>query len=110
MWTVPIGESKTVQQFTGQIRLVLATTKGAHLSCDKIQYFSARARDYIGAYHHLQNVACPTKQSVSKITTLSMKDIKEMKKIYHLYRDVERSNTVWCSQNAEVPKVANQKE
>eukprot|EP00957_Ditylum_brightwellii_P078293 5952686-Ditylum_brightwellii.AAC.1 len=37
------------------VRLALATNKGARLSCNKIQRFSARARDYIGGHHYLQN-------------------------------------------------------
>eukprot|EP00957_Ditylum_brightwellii_P201070 15323920-Ditylum_brightwellii.AAC.1 len=87
--TVPIGKRKTAQQFMGQVRLALATNKGAHLSQEKIQCFFTRARDYIGTYHYLQDVACPDKQSSSKITTLSMKGIEKMKKIYHLHQGVE---------------------
>eukprot|EP00957_Ditylum_brightwellii_P048811 3703105-Ditylum_brightwellii.AAC.1 len=49
-------------------------------------------------------------QSSSKITSLSMKDIEKIKKIYYLHWGVERCNTAWCSQNAEVSKVVKQKE
>eukprot|EP00957_Ditylum_brightwellii_P204664 15340321-Ditylum_brightwellii.AAC.1 len=34
--TVPIGERKTAQQFMEQVKLTLATNKGAHLSRGKI--------------------------------------------------------------------------
>eukprot|EP00957_Ditylum_brightwellii_P028493 2151085-Ditylum_brightwellii.AAC.1 len=108
--TVPNGKRKTAQQFMGQVRLTMATNKGSYLSCNKIQRFSTRAKDYIRAYHYLQNLVCPAKQSSSKITNLSMKDIEKMKKIYCLHQGVERCNKAWCSQNAEVAKVAKQKE
>eukprot|EP00957_Ditylum_brightwellii_P146857 11179825-Ditylum_brightwellii.AAC.1 len=91
--TDPIGKRKTAHQCMEQVKLALATNKGAHLSCNKIQCFSARAQDYIGAYHYLQNVPSPAKQSSSKITILSMKDIEKMKKIYLLYQSVERCNS-----------------
>eukprot|EP00957_Ditylum_brightwellii_P182682 13915036-Ditylum_brightwellii.AAC.1 len=88
--TVPIVKRKIVQQFMGQVRLALATSKGAHLSYKKIQHFSVRAQDCIGADHHLENVASPAKQLSFKITTLFMKDNEKMKKIYHLHQSVER--------------------
>eukprot|EP00957_Ditylum_brightwellii_P094731 7214168-Ditylum_brightwellii.AAC.1 len=43
--TVLIGKRKNAQQFLAQVRLALATNKGAYLSRNKIRHFSARARD-----------------------------------------------------------------
>eukprot|EP00957_Ditylum_brightwellii_P013577 1024188-Ditylum_brightwellii.AAC.1 len=104
---IPIGKRETAKQFMGQVRLALATNKGLYLSRNKIQHFSARVQDYIGAYHYPQNFASPVKRFSSKITTLSMKDIERMKKMYCLHRGVERCDMAWCGQKSEVANVAN---
>ena len=103
--TVPISQRKTAQQFLQQVRLSLARSKGANLSKPKIRRFSARARDYIGAYHYLQNVApIKDKQSSTKMTSLSMKDIERMKRTYRSHRGVERCDSAWCDASADVTK------
>ena len=106
--TVPLEKRRSVEQFKQQVRLALSRDKGAMLSQEKIIRFSARARDYIAAYHHLHKASQPkTKDNTASphsttLTTLKMKDIERMKRTYRSHRGVERCDTGYCTSAALV--------
>ena len=53
MRSVPINKRRSIEQFRNHVRLALSDEDGAELSNLKVRKFSARARNYIAAYHIL---------------------------------------------------------
>ena len=53
MRSVTINNRSSIEQFINNVRLALNDGDGEKLSGVKVKKFSARARDYIAAYHIL---------------------------------------------------------
>lgn len=78
---LPIKKRKRVKDFLSHVQLALSADKGANLTKELIRKLSARARDYMAAYHILSN------DNVTKThTSISKKEIDKMRKVYRCHQ------------------------
>eukprot|EP00957_Ditylum_brightwellii_P211282 15365997-Ditylum_brightwellii.AAC.1 len=93
---VPLEKRRNKAQFLDTAKLANSRDVGAELSKMKISKFSGHARDFIPAYHLLQNKNKNGSSVQRTVATLSKKDIEKTRKKYQSHRGVEKQYIAWC--------------
>ena len=98
---LPIEQRRSKKKFNEKVRLAVSTNEGANLNKEKVRKFSARARDFIVAYHILHSSQHNNSTGNVQVTSLAKEDIIKARKRYRSHRGVERQQLGWCVKNCE---------
>ena len=92
---VPVQLRRGYAQFIKHLALSLSQTEGTKLTKQQIWKLSARARNYIAAYHIL---AAESKQYTH--TSILKKDIDKMRKVYRTHQEIFSIESRGCTVEA----------
>ena len=85
MRSITLANRRSIKTLTGSVKLCLSIKDGATITKEKLRLCSGRARDYNVAYLLLKKDG---DQFTDNNSSLTKKDIKKMKKMYRLQRNI----------------------
>eukprot|EP00957_Ditylum_brightwellii_P045722 3468991-Ditylum_brightwellii.AAC.1 len=96
---------KCHQELAGEgIKWAVSRDEGTMLNREKVRKFSARARDFIVAYHILEQKCVGESASSLNVLSLTKADIERIRKKYRSHWGAENLDTVWCEAHSVVEK------